>query len=107
MHLFHYSRLWDDLDGEMRRLADVLGVEVADGRWAELREAATLDGMRARADAVVPEAHLGFWRSTSGFLRQGGRRDWADLVDDADVAHLRARTVALAGDEAAAWLLDT
>ncbi len=105
VHLLHYEDLWDDLDGSMRAIAAVLGVDPDPSTWADLVEAATLDAMRARASDVVPEAHRGFWRSDVGFLAHGGRRDWSHLVDDDVVDHLRNRTTELVGADAADWLL--
>jgi len=104
VHLFHYGDLWADLDGEMRRVAAALGVEVDEGRWPAFVEAATLDSMRSRAALTAPDAHLGIWHSPEGFFRAGGTRDWASLLTPGDVAHFEERLHALALD-AAAWVL--
>jgi hypothetical protein len=105
VHLIHYDDLWNDLDGEMRRIAAALGVEVTGLPWADLVDAATLDSMRARASDRAPEGGDGFWHDDRAFFRQGGRRGWADLLTPDELAAFDARTVELAGPEAAAWLL--
>lgn len=105
VNLFHYSDMWNDLDGEMRRVAAALGIEIEEPLWSELVDAARLDSMRSRAADVAPEADLGFWRSDVGFFNTGGPRDWASLLDDADIAHFHDRLRELAGD-AAAWILE-
>ena len=104
VHLFHYTDLWEDLPGEMRRVADALGIEVEESRWAEFVEAATLDSMRSRAADTAPEAHLGLWHDTTAFFRSGGRRDWGSLLTDADLSHFHERLEHLAGD-ATPWIL--
>jgi aryl sulfotransferase len=104
VHLFHYQDLWDDLDGEMRRVADALGVRVDPSRWAEFVDAANLESMRSRASETAPEAHLAFWLDPNNFFRVGGRRDWASLLTDSDIAHFRERLALLAGD-ATPWVL--
>jgi aryl sulfotransferase len=104
VHLFHYRDLWDDLSGEMRRVADALGVSIEESRWPEFVEAATLESMRSRAAETAPEAHLALWRDTNGFFRSGGTRDWADLLTDSDIGHFHERLTRLAGD-AAPWVL--
>ena len=38
VHLFHYADMWNDLDGEMRRVAAALGVPVDEARWPSVRE---------------------------------------------------------------------
>lgn len=105
VHLFHYGDMWNDLDGEMRRVADALGVRFEIPLWTELVDAARLDSMRSRATDVAPEADLGFWRSDAGFFSTGGPRDWASHLDDADLAHFHERLHELAG-AAAAWILE-
>ena len=71
VHLFHYADLWADRDGEMRRVAAVLGVPIDEDRWPAFVEAAGLESMRSRADDTAPEAHLGLWRRSAGLLPVG------------------------------------
>lgn len=104
VHLFHYDDLWADLDGQMRRMAAALGVEPDEGTWPDLVAAATLDAMRGQADRVAPDAGRGIWQSNAGFFRQGGRRNWAELLTPAELAHFDARLDHLAGPAAADWI---
>ena len=83
--------MWNDLDGEMRRVAAVLGVAVDETRWPEFVEAATLDSMRARASDTAPDAHLGLWQSATEFFRVGGSRDWEAILTAEDAAHFHER----------------
>jgi hypothetical protein len=105
VHLFHYQDLWNDLDGEMRRVAHALGVTVDDKRWPDFVDAATLQSMRARAASTAPEAHLGIWHEPQEFFRIGGTRDWASHLDASDIDHFHARLNELAGD-ATPWILN-
>lgn len=104
VHLLHYHDMWNDLAGEMRRVADALGVPVDDDRWHEFVEAATLDSMRGRAAEAAPEAHVGMWQNTDAFFHKGGRRKWAEVLSDEELARFHERLDALAG-EAAPWAL--
>jgi hypothetical protein len=104
VHLFHYTDMWSDLDGEMRRVANILGVGVDEERWASFVDAATLKSMRAKADVASPEAEYDLWQSPKDFFRAGGTRDWASLLSENDLAHFDARLRELAG-EAADWCL--
>jgi hypothetical protein len=103
-HLFHYADMWADLDGQMRRVADALGVAVDEQRWPDFVEAATLSSMRARAVDTAPNAHQGLWESPEKFFRSGGTRDWASLLTPAEIEHFEERIAELAGD-AAPWAL--
>ena len=104
VHLFHYSDMWADLDGQMRRVAKALGVPVDEERWPDYVDAASLSSMRARASATAPEADKDLWESTERFFRVGGRREWASLLTDNELAHFDQRLRHLAGD-AADWAL--
>jgi hypothetical protein len=104
VHLFHYADLWADLDGQMRRVADLLGVSVDESRWLEFVAGATLSSMRARAADTAPNAHQGLWESPERFFRSGGTRDWASLLSKDEIAHFERRMHDLAGD-AAPWAL--
>ena len=103
--LFHYTDLWRDLDGEMRRVAAALGVPVDEERWLTFVEAAGLTSMRARAAVTAPNADAGIWESPERFFRAGGTRDWMSSLDSDDIAHFQDRLHELAGD-AASWVLE-
>jgi hypothetical protein len=102
--LFHYADLWRDLDGEMRRVADALGIDVDEEAWPALVEAATIDRMRSRAEVTAPNADDGLWRSPESFFKSGGTRDWAAHLSSADLARFEDRLSELA-DDAAGWVL--
>jgi hypothetical protein len=104
VHLFHYADMWTDLDGQMRRMAAVLGVPIDEARWPQFVQAATLDAMRTRASLTAPDAHLGLWSSPENFFRVGGSRDWGSLLTRHDLAHFDARLHELAGD-AYDWIM--
>jgi hypothetical protein len=104
VHLFHYRDLWDDLDGEVRRVGSALGVSVGERRWSEFVQAATLASMKSRAVDTAPDAHLAIWIDPQDFFRSGGTRDWASLLTDEDVARFQERLGHLAG-EAMPWIL--
>lgn len=104
VHLFHYADLWRNLDAEMRRVAEALGVRVDDAIWPSFVDAATLDSMRSRAAATAPNADEDMWRSPEAFFRVGGTREWASLLDAADLEHFDRRLRDLAGT-AAGWVL--
>jgi aryl sulfotransferase len=103
--LFHYSDMWADLDGQMRRVSEALGVRVDERRWREYVDAASLDSMRSRATHTAPEADKDLWESTERFFRVGGRREWASLLTVDELAHFDERLRLLAGD-ATEWAVN-
>ena len=101
--LFHYSDLRRDLPGELRRLAQVLHVELPDNRLAELGEAATFARMKARADRLVPNVESGIWHSNAEFFHRGYQGQWRDLLDDGGQRRYAARVAELVATDLAAW----
>jgi hypothetical protein len=104
--LIHYGDLMTDLEGEMRRLAQRLGIDVPEHRWPVLVDAASLDQMRARADEVVPNSVHSLWQDNKRFFHHGGTRWRAHLGDD-DLSRYFARLTELGvPDELSAWAHD-
>jgi len=101
--LFHYSDLQADLLGQLRRLADVLAVEVTDGRLEEYAAAATFEGMKQRADDLVPEVGNGIWRNNREFFHRGYSGQWRDLLDAETLRRYEDRVAELVPPDLAAW----
>jgi aryl sulfotransferase len=98
-----YEDLLADLDGQMRRIARHLGIEVDAEVWPELVTAATLDSMRANLDAVVPNPG-GILKDPRAFLRRGSSGAGRELLSDTEYAHYRRRVSDLSSPELDAWL---
>jgi aryl sulfotransferase len=101
--LFHYSDLLADLPGQLRRLAEVLDVEVSDGRLRDFAAAATFQRMKQRADRLAPEADLGIWFSNNDFFHRGHDGQWRELLDTEAQRRYRLRVGQLVSPELAAW----
>jgi aryl sulfotransferase len=102
--LLHYDDLKVDLEGEMRRLAGRLGIEVPEERWPTLVKAATFSEMRARAELVAPDTGNQIWKSTEEFFKRGTSGQWGDVFDDELAAHYEARMRELASPDLIDWL---
>jgi aryl sulfotransferase len=101
--LVHYADLSADLDGEMRRIADRLGFEVATDRWSTLVEAATFTEMRARAKVLAPDPS-GILKDRDAFFRRGSSGAGRELLTDAEFGHYLSRAAELAPPDLLAWL---
>jgi aryl sulfotransferase len=102
--LLHYGDLLRDLDREMRRLADRLGITVATDAWPDLVAAATFDRMRERSDQLVPDERRGVFADPAKFFRAGTSGGWRDVLTDHDLARYRQRLSELAPPELIHWL---
>jgi aryl sulfotransferase len=87
----------------MRRLAAVLGVEVADERWGELVAAVGFDAMRADANRWAPD-RLGVLRDRTRFFRLGRSGSGRSLLGPDELDRYAARIAALAPADLLAWL---
>ena len=100
--LVHYDDLSADLEGQMRRLAARLGITVAEGAWPALVQAATFEGMRGRADLLVPTS--GLFKSNAAFFRRGTSGAGREILSDDEIAGYHARAAQLAPADLLAWL---
>ena len=101
--LVHYADLLADLSGQMRRIADRLGIAVPEDAWPALVEAATFDSMRARSEQLTPNA-LGVLKDPSRFFREGRSGAGRELLTPGELATYEARVAALAPPDLLAWL---
>ena len=101
--LVHYDDLLADLDHEMRRVADRLGVEVPAESWPLLVGAATFDAMRSRSEQLVPDT-LGVLKDRSRFFRSGRSGTGREVLSPEELATYDRRVAALAPPDLVAWL---
>jgi aryl sulfotransferase len=103
--LLHYDDLSADLEGEMRALADRLGIDVPEDRWPELVEAAGFAAMKRQAGALAPTSMgRNLWRDPQQFFRRGTSGQWRELLDDeGDLDRYRRRVAALVPPDLATW----
>jgi aryl sulfotransferase len=102
--LIHYADLQADLEGEMRRLAGLLGIVISEDVWPGLVAEARFDRMRDRADEVAPGVTMdGLWHDTSRFFNRGKSGQWRTFLGSKDLARYEARVRRLATPDLAAW----
>lgn len=99
--LFHYRDLRTDLAGQMRRLAEVLGVEPPTD---ELVEAATFESMRSHADELIPNSDTPFWLDNARFFDKARFEGWREMLDDEGQQRYDRAVAAVAPPDLACWL---
>ena len=83
--LVHYNDLLADLDGEMRRVADHVGIEVPEESWPLLVEAARFESMKANGTGLIGSMDR-FVGGTSTFLYKGSNGRWRDVLTADDLS---------------------
>lgn len=101
--LIHYDDLVADLGGQMRFVADRLGIDVPERGWPRLVEAAGFDAMRERADRTAPDVR-GVLKDSAAFFRRGRSGAGGELLTDDQLDHYAARAAQLAPADLLTWL---
>lgn len=101
--LVHYDALRRDLDGEMRRLASLLRIDVPESAWPRLVEAATFAAMRLRADELAPDPS-GVLKSHRAFFRAGVSGSGRAVLTPADEERYLERAARIVPADLFDWL---
>ncbi|GAB4007837.1 hypothetical protein GCM10029992_62630 [Glycomyces albus] len=91
--LLHYADMKADLEGQMRRIAAALDIEIDEDLWPDLVEAATFEQVRSKSETLAPENTI--WKDKTEFFRKGAGGEWKDLLDESDLERYRARVDSL------------
>lgn len=104
MLLVHYADMKKDLDGEMRRIAEFLEIEVSEELWPKLAEAAKFESMKAKAKELMPTADEIWQGGGNTFLHKGTNGRWNGAVDQADLELYDAKVKEEFSPELAHWI---
>jgi len=101
--LAHYDELSADLAGQMRRLAALLDIAVAEETWPVLVRSATFAEMRASAARRAPDA-AGVLKDPVAFFRRGSSGAGRETLSAEELTHYYRRCAGLAGPDLLTWL---
>ena len=104
VHFVHFAELKRDMPGEMRRLAEFLGIPIDEARWPTILEYCSFDWMKQNATKSVPLGGA-FWDAGAQvFIHKGVNGRWMDVLSKDDSRAYEARAVRELGKECADWL---
>ncbi len=101
--VMHYAAMKAGLEGEMRRLAAALQIDVPERTWPSLVDAAKFDNMRENAPRIAPDAELGVWKDSHRFFHSGKSGYWTDFFTQEAFARYKGRAEELAAPEVLRW----
>jgi aryl sulfotransferase len=101
--LVHYNDLQADLDGEMRRVAGFLDIDIPEALWTGVVERCTFERMREEADKVGDFQRL-FEGGAESFLFKGTNGRWRGMLTEGELQRYQDRVQELLAPEAAHWL---
>lgn len=104
VQVVHFGALKADMPGEIRKLADFLGIAVEESRWQDILTHCSFDYMKANAGPSVPLGGA-FWDGgAETFVHKGTNGRWRDVLPAGLSAAYEWRAVEELGPECAAWL---
>jgi aryl sulfotransferase len=101
--LVHYNDLQADLDGEMRRVAAFLKIDIPAALWPEVVERCTFERMREEAEKIGDFQRL-FEGGAEAFFFQGTNGRWRGVLTEGELQHYQDRVEELLTPEGAHWL---
>jgi aryl sulfotransferase len=101
--LVHFNDLKADLSGEMRRVADFLGITVGQDLLPSLVEAAQFEAMRRDGAALMGSLGITF-RGADRFFHKGTNERWRGVFHNDDLSLYEAKVAAKLAPACAEWL---
>ena len=102
--LVHYDDLKADLAGEMRRVADFLGIPVPPDLWPGLVEAAGFEAMRRDGEVLMGSVAASFRGGAARFFHEGTNGRWRGVFREEDLALYDAKVEAELPPACARWV---
>jgi aryl sulfotransferase len=101
--LVHYNDMKADLEGQMRRVAAFLELEVPENKWPAVVERCTFDSMRDRSSEIADFDRI-FEGGAESFLYKGTNERWRGVLTDDELARYEMRVAELLPPDAVDWL---
>lgn len=104
VRLLHFANLKADMEGQIRRIASYLDIQVENDAWPRILEHCSFDYMKRNATRSTPLGGI-FWDGGADtFVHKGVNGRWRDVLTPEDSARYEAEAVKQLGAECAAWL---
>lgn len=105
LKVLHFQNLKDDMEGEMRSLAEFLDIPIDESKWPAIVEHCTFDYMKKNATASTPLGGI-FWEGgAKTFINRGVNGRWSDVLTEADNERYEKMALEKLGEDCANWLL--
>jgi aryl sulfotransferase len=104
VHMLHFRELKDDMEGEIRRIAQFLDIDVPDDAWPRILEHCSFEYMKANADQVAPRGGAYWDEGGKVFIHRGVDGRWQDVLPEEENRRYEALAVDKLGPECAHWL---
>jgi aryl sulfotransferase len=105
VYLVHYRDLVENLDTEIRHIADFLEIDVNSDGWSAITDLCTFESMRANSSSLFGRyAHGVLAGGMKTFFRKGKVDEWRDVLTGEQATAYDARATRELTERCAAWL---
>lgn len=101
--LVHFDDLKANLEGEIRRVARFLEIDIPGEKWADVVRHCEFSFMKENSARLTPEYAGMIWKDNA-MINKGSNRRWKDLLTQEDNERYEAKAVSELGEEGARWL---
>lgn len=102
--MVHFSALKNDMEGEIRRIAEFLEIPIDESKWAEIVEHCSFDYMKSNAEKSVPLGGM-FWEGgAKSFIHKGTNGRWRDVLTEEESMKYEKMAIDKLGEDCAGWL---
>jgi aryl sulfotransferase len=102
--LVHFNNLKADMEGEIRRIAAYLDIEIDESRWPAIVEHCSFDYMKEHADSLSEHFQAFFDGGLKNFIYKGTNGRWRDLLSKDEIRKYENAAVACLSPECVHWL---
>ena len=103
--LIHFNSLKADLEGEMRAIAEFLGITLPEAVWPKAVEHCTFDYMKANARRYAPLGGTPWEGGADTFINKGVNGRWKDVLSADESLAYEQMAVEKLGPDCARWLM--
>eukprot|EP00928_Gymnodinium_smaydae_P021141 TRINITY_DN1822_c0_g1_i5.p1 TRINITY_DN1822_c0_g1~~TRINITY_DN1822_c0_g1_i5.p1 ORF type:complete len:314 (-),score=79.42 TRINITY_DN1822_c0_g1_i5:185-1126(-) len=100
----HFNDMKQDLEGEMRRIAKHLDIDVDEALLPEMVKACTFEEMHKNADKVAPANGVFWGDGGKAFIFKGTNQRWVGVLSDEQLAAYQAKVQQELPANCAEWL---
>jgi aryl sulfotransferase len=105
IELVHYSDLRADLDGEMRKIADYLEIDVPASKWDVVVHACKFETVKANPEKIIFDLHKEVFKDGgTSFINKGTNGRWRDVLTDEELDLYRQAMERTLPPDCARWL---
>jgi len=102
--LVHFNNLKADMEGEIRRIAAFLDIEIDESRWPSIVEHCSFDYMKENADSISEHFQAFFDGGLKNFIYKGTNGRWRDLLNADEIERYERRANEALTPDCAHWL---